>query len=143
MSRQRRVGRASAARCWLGSRTAVRRRRAQPAGMDVLNWNAPSIAFYDSLGAASKSEWTIRPQRRRFSKTGGGLRSLDTRDTPGDADFPTSGMRLSFASGSTRAHVRSSSSPWLLGLSALLIPQLDRRIDCGMRDHPHANGFMC
>jgi GNAT superfamily N-acetyltransferase len=26
----------------------------------VLEWNAPSIAFYDSLGAASKSEWTIR-----------------------------------------------------------------------------------
>ena len=26
----------------------------------VLNWNAPAIAFYDRLGAASKSEWTIR-----------------------------------------------------------------------------------
>jgi GNAT superfamily N-acetyltransferase len=26
----------------------------------VLNWNEPSIAFYDRLGAASKSEWTVR-----------------------------------------------------------------------------------
>lgn len=26
----------------------------------VLDWNAPSIAFYDSLGAAAMDEWTIR-----------------------------------------------------------------------------------
>ena len=26
----------------------------------VLDWNAPSIAFYDSLGAASMNEWIIR-----------------------------------------------------------------------------------
>ncbi len=26
----------------------------------VLNWNAPSIAFYDSLGASAKTEWTVR-----------------------------------------------------------------------------------
>jgi GNAT superfamily N-acetyltransferase len=26
----------------------------------VLDWNAPSIAFYDSLGAASKTEWITR-----------------------------------------------------------------------------------
>lgn len=26
----------------------------------VLNWNAPSIAFYDSLGAAAMTEWTTR-----------------------------------------------------------------------------------
>lgn len=26
----------------------------------VLNWNAPSIAFYDSLGAARQDEWTVR-----------------------------------------------------------------------------------
>jgi GNAT superfamily N-acetyltransferase len=26
----------------------------------VLDWNAPSIAFYDSLGAASMEEWIIR-----------------------------------------------------------------------------------
>ena len=26
----------------------------------VLNWNEPSIAFYDRLGAGSKTEWTIR-----------------------------------------------------------------------------------
>jgi len=26
----------------------------------VLNWNAPAIGFYDSLGAGAKSDWTIR-----------------------------------------------------------------------------------
>lgn len=26
----------------------------------VLNWNAPSIAFYDSLGAGAQTEWTVR-----------------------------------------------------------------------------------
>jgi GNAT superfamily N-acetyltransferase len=26
----------------------------------VLNWNAPSIAFYDSLGASQKDDWTVR-----------------------------------------------------------------------------------
>ena len=26
----------------------------------VLNWNAPSIAFYDSLGAGRQDEWTVR-----------------------------------------------------------------------------------
>ena len=26
----------------------------------VLNWNATSIAFYDSLGATAKTEWTVR-----------------------------------------------------------------------------------
>jgi GNAT superfamily N-acetyltransferase len=26
----------------------------------VLNWNEPSIAFYDRLGAAAKTEWTVR-----------------------------------------------------------------------------------
>ena len=26
----------------------------------VLNWNAPSIAFYDRLGAARMDEWTVR-----------------------------------------------------------------------------------
>lgn len=26
----------------------------------VLDWNAPAIAFYDSLGAASMDEWIIR-----------------------------------------------------------------------------------
>ncbi len=26
----------------------------------VLNWNAPSIAFYDSLGAGAQTEWTTR-----------------------------------------------------------------------------------
>ena len=26
----------------------------------VLDWNAPTIAFYDRLGAAAKSEWIIR-----------------------------------------------------------------------------------
>jgi hypothetical protein len=26
----------------------------------VLDWNAPSIAFYDSLGATAQSDWIIR-----------------------------------------------------------------------------------
>ena len=26
----------------------------------VLNWNAPSIAFYDSLGAGAQTGWTVR-----------------------------------------------------------------------------------
>lgn len=26
----------------------------------VLNWNTPSIQFYDSLGADAKTEWTVR-----------------------------------------------------------------------------------
>jgi GNAT superfamily N-acetyltransferase len=26
----------------------------------VLDWNAPSIAFYDSLGAAEMADWTVR-----------------------------------------------------------------------------------
>ncbi|MDR3507109.1 MAG: GNAT family N-acetyltransferase [Caulobacteraceae bacterium] len=26
----------------------------------VLNWNAPAIAFYDSLGAGRQDEWTVR-----------------------------------------------------------------------------------
>ncbi|ALL12177.1 GNAT family N-acetyltransferase [Caulobacter henricii] len=36
----------------------------------VLDWNAPSIAFYDSLGAAAMDEWTIR------RLTGEALKSL-------------------------------------------------------------------
>jgi GNAT superfamily N-acetyltransferase len=36
----------------------------------VLDWNAPSIAFYDSLGAASMDEWIIR------RLTGEGIRKL-------------------------------------------------------------------
>ncbi len=36
----------------------------------VLDWNAPSIAFYDSLGAAAMDEWIIR------RLTGEGIRKL-------------------------------------------------------------------
>uniref|UniRef100_UPI0025FEB2D7 GNAT family N-acetyltransferase n=1 Tax=uncultured Caulobacter sp. TaxID=158749 RepID=UPI0025FEB2D7 len=36
----------------------------------VLDWNAPSIAFYDSLGAATMDEWLIR------RLTGDGIRKL-------------------------------------------------------------------
>ncbi len=36
----------------------------------VLDWNAPSIAFYKSLGAVPKDEWTI------FRLTDGALRDL-------------------------------------------------------------------
>lgn len=36
----------------------------------VLDWNAPSIAFYDSLGAAAMDEWIVR------RLTGDGIRKL-------------------------------------------------------------------
>ena len=26
----------------------------------MLNWNQPSIEFYDSLGASAKTDWTVR-----------------------------------------------------------------------------------
>jgi GNAT superfamily N-acetyltransferase len=41
----------------------ARRCRAEALGRlewAVLNWNAPSIAFYDSLGASAMTEWTTR-----------------------------------------------------------------------------------
>ncbi|MGW1224202.1 N-acetyltransferase family protein [Streptomyces sp. NPDC001478] len=36
----------------------------------VLNWNAPSIAFYESLGARPQDEWTV------YRLTGGALEGL-------------------------------------------------------------------
>jgi GNAT superfamily N-acetyltransferase len=36
----------------------------------VLDWNAPSIAFYDSLGASAQTDWIVR------RLTGGPLRAL-------------------------------------------------------------------
>jgi len=39
----------------------------------VLDWNAPAIAFYDSVGAASLDDWTIR------RVTGDGLTALAGR----------------------------------------------------------------
>jgi GNAT superfamily N-acetyltransferase len=36
----------------------------------VLDWNAPAIAFYDSLGAAAMDDWTVR------RLNGGALRTL-------------------------------------------------------------------
>ncbi|WP_304164003.1 GNAT family N-acetyltransferase [Phenylobacterium aquaticum] len=52
----------------LGAGKALLRRLAQRCGDEglarlewsVLNWNAPSIAFYDSLGAGAQTEWTVR-----------------------------------------------------------------------------------
>ena len=49
-------------------RSAVMRRlaqRCQDEGLarlewSVLDWNAPSIAFYDSLGASAQTEWIVR-----------------------------------------------------------------------------------
>ena len=49
----------------------------------VLDWNAPAIAFYDSLGAAAKSEWITR----RLS--GEGLARLAAQ--PGSVDNPPRG----------------------------------------------------
>jgi len=36
----------------------------------VLDWNAPSIAFYESLGARPQDEWTV------YRLTDGALRAL-------------------------------------------------------------------
>jgi GNAT superfamily N-acetyltransferase len=36
----------------------------------VLDWNAPSIGFYESLGALPQSEWTV------YRLTGGALQAL-------------------------------------------------------------------
>lgn len=36
----------------------------------MLNWNAPSIAFYESLGARPQDEWTV------YRLTGGALAEL-------------------------------------------------------------------
>ena len=52
----------------LGAGKALLRRlaqRCQDEGLarlewSVLDWNAPAIAFYDSLGAGAQSEWTVR-----------------------------------------------------------------------------------
>ncbi|CAN7513996.1 GNAT family N-acetyltransferase [Phenylobacterium sp. LjRoot164] len=52
----------------LGAGKALLRRlaqRCQDEGLarlewSVLDWNAPSIAFYDSLGASAQSEWIVR-----------------------------------------------------------------------------------
>lgn len=52
----------------LGAGKALLRRLAQRCAVEglprlewsVLNWNAPSIAFYDSLGAGAQTEWTVR-----------------------------------------------------------------------------------
>lgn len=40
----------------------------------VLDWNAPSIAFYESLGAVAQDEWTT------YRMTGQALASLDGQD---------------------------------------------------------------
>jgi RimJ/RimL family protein N-acetyltransferase len=38
----------------------------------VLDWNAPSIAFYDSLGAAAMDEWIVRRMTWRGAGEAGG-----------------------------------------------------------------------
>lgn len=40
----------------------------------VLNWNEPSIAFYDSLGASAKTDWTVRRLDGEALKTLAGVR---------------------------------------------------------------------
>ncbi len=44
----------------------------------VLNWNAPSIAFYDALGALPQDEWT------RYRLTGPALAALAAPAAPDD-----------------------------------------------------------
>ena len=41
----------------------------------VLNWNTPSIGFYESLGAVAQDEWTT------FRMTGDALAALAARAT--------------------------------------------------------------
>ncbi len=43
----------------------------------VLDWNAPAIGFYNSLGAVAMDEWTV------FRLTDAALAALGSRDTPG------------------------------------------------------------
>ena len=43
----------------------------------VLDWNAPSIGFYESIGAVAQDEWT------RFRLDGGALDTLATLGAPG------------------------------------------------------------
>lgn len=70
--RGRGVGRALLA--WL-ARTALERRCAR-LEWAVLDWNAPSIAFYESLGAQPLDEW------RTFRLTGAALEQLGGRTPP-------------------------------------------------------------
>ena len=44
----------------------------------VLNWNAPSIAFYESLGARPQDDWTVY---RLTGEALGGLAERSTEDT--------------------------------------------------------------
>ena len=65
----------------LGAGKALLRRlaqRCQEEGLarlewSVLDWNAPSIAFYDSLGASAQTEWIVR------RLTDGPLKALATK----------------------------------------------------------------
>jgi GNAT superfamily N-acetyltransferase len=50
----------------------------------VLDWNAPSIGFYESIGAVAQDEWT------RFRLDGGALDTLAARGAPGTSE-PASG----------------------------------------------------
>jgi GNAT superfamily N-acetyltransferase len=45
----------------------------------VLDWNAPSIGFYKSLGAEPRGGWTV------FRLTDEALTTLGSREAPGDA----------------------------------------------------------
>src|SRR6188768_1505021 len=45
----------------------------------VLDWNAPSIGFYESIGAVAQDEWT------RFRLDGGALDTMAARGAPGTA----------------------------------------------------------
>ena len=49
----------------------------------VLDWNAPSIGFYKSIGAVAQDEWT------RFRLDGGALDTLAARGAPGTSELPS------------------------------------------------------
>jgi len=53
----------------------------------VLDWNAPSIAFYESLGAVAMNDWTVyrltgAAMERLAGESGRGASSLPYRPTP-------------------------------------------------------------
>jgi hypothetical protein len=54
----------------------------------VLDWNAPSIGFYESIGALAQDEWT------RFRLDGDALDGLAApREQPVPEPAPTGGFR--------------------------------------------------
>ena len=58
----------------------------------VLDWNAPSIGFYESIGAVAQDEWT------RFRLDGGALDTMAALGAPGTRRPESTGRRSHVAS---------------------------------------------